>query len=201
MKRILVTLIFIFISLITQAQLVLRFAEYRFKNLNYPDAIPYFKYHIEKRDSNDIIAIRKLADCYRLTNQYEEAASMYAKLLFKDSLPSDRLYYNDAIQRSKKNIKVIDTLNIKVKRLALNSELSDFSPSIYKGSLVFTSSIQVRPFVQRNHTWTEEHFLSLQESKIEDGLLSFKPFALELKSKFNIGQSTFLERDSTINGK
>lgn len=198
MKRILVTLVFIFISLFTQAQLVLRFAEYKFKNLNYPDAIPYFKYHIEKRDSNDVLAIRKLADCYRLTNQYEEAASMYAKLLFKDSLYSDRLYYNDAIQRSKKNIQVIDTLNIKVKRLALNSELSDFSPSIYKGSLVFTSSIQVRPFVQRNHTWTETNFLTLQESRIEEGLISFKPFALELKSKFNIAQSTFLERDSTM---
>jgi outer membrane protein OmpA-like peptidoglycan-associated protein len=198
MKKILVIIIFFSLCSNANAQLVLRFAEYKFKNLNYPDAIPYFKYHIERRDSNDVLAIRKLADCYRLTNQYEEAEQMYAKLLLKDSVATDRMYYNDARLRSIRNVQTIDTLNIKVKRLAFNSEISDFAATIYKNKLIFTSSIQVRPFVQRNHTWTETNFLSLQESSIEDDFNSYKPFALELKSKFNIGQASFLERDSTM---
>lgn len=179
------------------AQLILKFAENRYRILNYPDAIPFFKYHITKNDTNDISSIRKLAECYRLTNQYIEAEKLYAKLVQKDTLTSDRIYYANALLRNRKKL-YTDTTSIRVNKLGLNSEISDFSPSIYRDKLIFTSSIQVKPFIQRNHTWTETNFVSLQESSASDSYSTYKPFALELRNKFNYGPVTFLEKDSTM---
>lgn len=198
MRKVLVIFILFFCYNSSNAQLVLRFAEYKYKILNYPDAIPYFKYYVDKRDSNNLVVVRKLADCYRLTNQYQEAEKYYSLLVRKDTLLSDRLYYQDAKQRSVKNAILSDTVNIKVNRLALNSENSDFAPSIYKNKLIFASSIQVKPFIQRNHSWTETNFLSLQETELGNDYTTYSPFALELRTKFNFGPATFLERDSTM---
>ncbi len=198
MRKVLVIFILFFCFNTSSAQLILRFAEYKYKILNYPDAIPYFKYYVDKRDSNNLVVVRKLADCYRLTNQYQEAEKYYSILVRKDTLLSDRLYYQDAKQRSIKNAILSDTVNVKVNRLSLNSENSDFAPSIYKNKLIFASSIQVKPFVQRNHSWTETNFLSLQETELGSDYTTYSPFALELRTKFNFGPATFLERDSTM---
>ena len=198
MKKYILIFVLLFSGYSSEAQLILRFAENRHNQLNYPDAIPFFKYHIIKKDSNDIVSIRKLAECYRLTNQYQEAELWYAKLIQKDTLTADRVFYNDAVARNKKKLTLTDTTSIKVHKLAFNSETSEFSPSIYKGNLIFASTTRVKPFIQRNHTWTETNFVSLQQSSLADGFYSFKPFALELKNKFNCGPSTFLEKDSTM---
>lgn len=198
MKKYLFAFVFLLLAYNANAQLILRFAENRYKLLNYPDAIPFFKFYVTKKDTNDVINIRKLAECYRLTNQYKDAEVWYAKLIQKDTLTADRNYYADAVLRNKKRISVIDTINIKVKKLPFNSEISEFSPSIYKDKLIFTSSIQVKPFIQRNHTWTETNFVSLQETNLNESFLSYKPFALELRNKYNYGPVTFLEKDSTM---
>lgn len=198
MRKYLFAFVFLLMAYNANAQLVLRFAENRYKLLNYPDAIPFFKFYVTKKDTNDVINIRKLAECYRLTNQYLDAEIWYAKLIQKDTLTADRNYYADAVLRNKKRIAVIDTISIKVKKLPFNSEISEFSPSIYKDKLIFTSSIQVKPFIQRNHTWTETNFVSLQETNLNESFLSYKPFALELRNKYNYGPVTFLEKDSTM---
>ncbi len=198
MKKILLLFVFLILANEAKPQLILRYAENRYKILNYPDAIPFFKYYVSKRDTNDIISIRKLAECYRLTNQYKEAEIWYAKLIQKDTLTADRNFYADAVLRNKKRIGIIDTVNIKIKKLPFNSEISEFCPSIYKDKLIFTSSIQVKPFIQRNHTWTETNFVSLQETGLNDFFLTYKPFALELRDKFNLGPVSFLEKDSTM---
>ncbi len=198
MRKVLVIFILLFCYNTSSAQLILRFAEYKYKILNYPDAIPYFKYYVDKRDSNNLVVVRKLADCYRLTNQYQEAEKYYAMLVRKDTVLTDRLYYEDAKQRRVKNTLLSDTVNIKINRLAFNSENSDFAPSIYKNKLIFASSIQVKPFIQRNHSWTETNFLSLQETELGNEISTYSPFALELRTKFNFGPATFLEQDSAM---
>ncbi len=189
---------FLLLAYNANAQLILRFAENRYKLLNYPDAIPFFKFYVTHKDTNDVICIRKLAECYRLTNQYREAEIWYAKLIQKDTLTADRNYYADALLRNRKRIAIIDTLQVKVNKLSFNSEISDYSPSIYQDKLIFTSSIQVKPFIQRNHTWTETNFVSLQETNLNESFLTYKPFALELRNKYNYGPVTFLEKDSTM---
>lgn len=198
MKKYLFVIVFFFLANSANAQLILKYAENRFKNLNYPDAIPFLKYHVTKKDTNDVISIRKLAECYRFVNQYKEAEIWYAKLIQKDTLTADRTYYADALLRNRYRITFVDTLSIKVKKLAFSSEVSEYSPTIYKDKLIFTSSIQVKPFIQRNHSWTETNFVSLQESNLSDSYLTYKPFALELRNKYNYGPVTFLENDSTM---
>lgn len=198
MKKYLLILFLLLNGFSSEAQLILRFAENRYNQLNYPDAIPFFKFYVTKKDTNDIISIRKLAECYRLTNQYVDAEYWYAKLIVKDTLTSDLVYYKDALARNLKKNVPLDTNSIKVVKLPFNSESSEFSPSIYKNNLVFASSTRVKPFIQRNHTWTETNFVSLQYSSLEDNFYYFKPFALELKNKYNFGPSTFFEKDSTM---
>jgi tetratricopeptide (TPR) repeat protein len=198
MRKVIVIFILLFTVNTSNAQLILRFAEYNYRILNYPDAIPFFKYYVDKRDSTNLTVVRKLADCYRLTNQYKQAEKYYALLVRKDTLLSDRLYYEDAKQRSIKIAIISDTVNITIQRLAFNSENSDFAPSVYKDKLIFASSIQVKPFIQRNHTWTETNFLSLQESDLNADFFSYTPFALELRTKYNFGPATFLESDSLM---
>lgn len=232
MKRFifLLTILIIFANA-SKAQLTLKFADSKYTSLNYPDAIPFYKYYVsKKKGSKNADAIRKLANCYRLTNQPEDAEIYYEKLVNMDTVGMDRIYFAEMLIRNNKyaqaeeyisslpirlqkdqriiemsnamtNRKILlysDTGNIRVNRLPFNSDESDFAPTIIENMIVFASSRQVNSFIQRNHSWTESNFISLFASSSEDGYLTTKPFAPELRNKYNYGPASFFPQDGSL---
>ena len=102
MKKIISILFFVFFTSASFAQIILGFAENKYKNLNYTDAIPVYKYYINKKDSSNTEVIRKLANCYRLTNQSELAEPLYGKLTKSNPEWSDIVNYAEMLMMNKK---------------------------------------------------------------------------------------------------
>ncbi len=73
-----------------------------FERFDYAKAIPLYQKHIRKNPS-DIDARARLADCYRLTKQYEKAEQWYAQTL-KTSKPDpdNYFYYAQALMNNGK---------------------------------------------------------------------------------------------------
>ncbi len=104
-------LIFLCMSAYTaEAQLLLKYADYKYRILNYPDAIPYYEYYLSKKDSNNIIAVRNLANCYRLTNQSHLSEKYYKKLILTDTLEEDKIRYIEDLLRNGKYILAENTI-------------------------------------------------------------------------------------------
>ena len=69
-----------------------------YDRLSYELAIPYYEHHLKKNLDND--ATMKLAECYRLTHNYEKAAIWYEKvLLIPNSAPINYFYYGHALMQ------------------------------------------------------------------------------------------------------
>ena len=67
-----------------------------YDRLSYELAIPYYEHHLKKNIDND--ATMKLANCFRLTHNYEKAAEWYEKvILIPNHPPIDYFYYGHAL--------------------------------------------------------------------------------------------------------
>ncbi len=223
MKRILLLLLFFFLCLNSFSQkYIFRRAEKTYNILAYSDAIPLYEY-VLKKDSTKIIAMRHLADCYRLVNNSKMAEFWYFKLIKRDTLWVNKLYLAEAYlknekfsnarsilydptlvargdervieyQKSLENMEAlffVDTANIKINKLKFNNYESDYCPVIYRNNIIFTTTRTTSTFVKRNHSWTDERFVSLYESSADDQYSTVKPFGLKIKSKLNTGPVTF----------
>ncbi|MBK9448750.1 MAG: PD40 domain-containing protein [Bacteroidetes bacterium] len=71
-------------------------ADALYKKLSYQLAIPYYEHHLKKNIDND--ATMKLADCYRLTHDYQNAAKWYDRVLaIPGHPPITYFYYGHAL--------------------------------------------------------------------------------------------------------
>lgn len=111
MKRFLFLIALVFITSSSFSQVLLGFADYKYNNLNYTDAIPLYKYYLVKRDSSNKDVIRKLATSYRLTNQSDLAEPLFGKLTLKDSNWSDIVNYAEMMMTNKKYDQVFRFVN------------------------------------------------------------------------------------------
>lgn len=57
-----------------------------YAKLSYELAIPYYEHHLKKNIDND--ATTKLAECYRLTHNYDKAAEWYSKVVLLPGAPA-----------------------------------------------------------------------------------------------------------------
>ncbi|MBK9399814.1 MAG: PD40 domain-containing protein [Bacteroidetes bacterium] len=81
---------------------LVRKGDFHYKLMAYPKAIPYYTKAI-KKDSTLQEAIFKLADCYRLTNNRQQAEIWYAKAVKMPAvLPIHKFYYGQALMNSGK---------------------------------------------------------------------------------------------------
>lgn len=102
MKKILFLLASILITSTSYSQVLLGFADYKYTNLNYTDAIPLYKYYLTKKDSSNKEVIRKLANSYRLTNQSDLAEPLFGKLTKLDTNWNDIVNYAEMLMKNKK---------------------------------------------------------------------------------------------------
>ena len=88
----------------------------------------------------------------------------------------------------------IDTLNI-------NSDLSEFAPTLLDSTLVFASNREKSSAVKRVHEWNNQPYLDLYQVELDD---DYKPkgnpkiFSEELTTKFHEASATFSKNGRTV---
>ncbi len=91
-KYILVLAMILMATGLLQAQARLkRKGDALYAKLAYELAIPYYEHYLKKADNND--ATMKLANCYRLTHNYDKAAEWYGKVVLIQNAPPISYYY------------------------------------------------------------------------------------------------------------
>ncbi|MFN5705692.1 MAG: OmpA family protein, partial [bacterium] len=221
-------LFFLTFSSISNAQIILGIANYKYNGLNYMEAIPYYKYLYQK-DTNDIFVLNRLANSYRLTKQLKEAEDYYSKIIRYDTSAEIKFHYAelliengnfdsaynyisraDIFRKADKKLlafyntyKVQDQLsadskNVYIVRLGFNDSESDFAPSIYKNSIIFASTRLSSTLIQRSHGWTDKLFVTMYQSTNLDNFTTADRFASKLKVKFNYGPGSFDKKNQKL---
>jgi outer membrane protein OmpA-like peptidoglycan-associated protein/tetratricopeptide (TPR) repeat protein len=86
---------FSFQSFAQKIQLILRDANREYRNFRYLDAIPFYQ-DVLNRDSNHILSLTNLADCYFKLKDYKNAEKIYSKLTTKKKSLDTKVYLNYA---------------------------------------------------------------------------------------------------------
>ena len=166
-------------------------ADKYYGTLNFAKAIPYYE-ALVKKYNNDVnpVVLTRLADSYRLTNNYKKAAEIYKKLTndpnsddiikyyyakallsegnINDAAGFFKLYQNDyrgeyyfnSIQNISELYK--DTASYKLSKTSFNSIHNDFSPFILDDNrIVFVSSRPTAKWINYTHGWTNKRYLHI----------------------------------------
>ena len=81
---------------------VVRVADYYFKQFDYLKAIAFYKRAL-KKDEKNVHVLQKLADSYRLINNWVDAETYYAQLVAMENTDViDKLYYAEALRANQK---------------------------------------------------------------------------------------------------
>lgn len=214
-------LFFLTFTSISNAQIILGIANYKYNGLNYMEAIPYYKY-LYKKDTNDFFILSRLANSYRLTKQLKDAEYYYSKIIRYDTTADVKFHYanlliengkfdsafnyisrSDIYRRADKKLLAFydsyklkdqlsaDSKNVYIGRLGFNDSESDFAPSIYKNGIIFASTRLASTLIQRSHGWTDMLFVTMYQSTNLDNFTTSDRFASKLKVKFNYGPGSF----------
>ena len=218
----------LFISSYTNAQVILGIANYKYNGLNYMEAIPYYKYLYNKDTNDIYVLSRlansyrltkqskEAEELYAKLIQYDTSSTVrfhYAQLLIENgnfdmayeyiSRPyilknaDEKLkafYISYQLKEQFKN----DAKNVVISKLNFNNTESDFSPSIYKNSIIFASTRLSSTLIQRSHGWTDKLFVTMYEAKAEDNFEKVIAFAPSLKEKFNYGPGSFDSKNKIL---
>ncbi|HVA99494.1 MAG TPA: carboxypeptidase regulatory-like domain-containing protein, partial [Bacteroidia bacterium] len=187
-------------------------------NSDYAKAIPYYLKAIKSKNNNPK-ALERLADCYRLTNNYQNAETYYSQLITAGNVPQTIDYFNYAIilksngeyEKSKQEIIAYLKLNpsdknaqiqlasfdkiaewqsepamYSIKNISsINSNVSEFSPIIYKNEMVFVSERNPDLVNFQDYGWTNEPYLNIYASEIKqnkDSVSFGTPFLFSKKT-------------------
>jgi tetratricopeptide (TPR) repeat protein len=92
---------FLLVGMLVHAQSRAKFeADRLYKKLAYSGAIPYYQKALDQ--DHDPECVLRLADCYRLTNQYEKAAEWYQKAVaLPEATPETEFYYAHTLLHQK----------------------------------------------------------------------------------------------------
>jgi outer membrane protein OmpA-like peptidoglycan-associated protein/tetratricopeptide (TPR) repeat protein len=88
-------------------------AEKHFSNYNYAKAIPVYEKVAKKNSPDQQQAMIKLADCYRILNNYAEAESYYAKAIGIGKVPAEVNYnYGNVLKSNNKYAEALSQYNV-----------------------------------------------------------------------------------------
>lgn len=151
-----------------------KMGEKEYRALRYKIAIPHYL-NAYKKDSSIVLVTERLANCYRLTKDYENAEIWYANLgkIKKNLNTNDLKYYAEALANNGKyeeaqliSNKIIDikykkdylnntqdSSRWKIRLSNFNTQFSEYSPVYYKEGLVFTSNRTLDKLVKHIYGW------------------------------------------------
>ncbi|PKB44846.1 outer membrane protein OmpA-like peptidoglycan-associated protein [Cellulophaga sp. RHA19] len=167
-------------------------------NANYKEAANcYSKLIMPDLKNSDSEYLFKYAQTLRSNGNYDQADKImlqFNKIKQQDLRASKFIEKLDYLENLK-NIKQKYTLT----NLESNSVESDFAPSFYKDSLVFSSARDTGFLVNNLHEWNNRPFLNLHTAK-KDSLnyVYLGNFAKELNTKTHESSSTFTKDGKTV---
>ncbi|HEX7411078.1 MAG TPA: tetratricopeptide repeat protein, partial [Bacteroidales bacterium] len=99
MKKRILSLLTILLVLQLSVPAQIRKANRLFARYDYANAIPFYKKVIDKNKKHKTEAMERLADCYRLTSNFTEAAGWYKKVVETPGIdPINYYYYGQALR-------------------------------------------------------------------------------------------------------
>jgi outer membrane protein OmpA-like peptidoglycan-associated protein len=110
------------------------------------------------------------------------------------------------VSRLKKERNYLEFIEIqsgrfKLKKISINSDYSEFSPSFYGNKLVFASNRPNSRLIKRIHEWNNKPYLDLYSSDLSDSLvIKSEPilFSEKLNSKFHESSAVFSTDGKTV---
>jgi outer membrane protein OmpA-like peptidoglycan-associated protein/tetratricopeptide (TPR) repeat protein len=193
----------------------------------YAEAIPFYK-QVLKRDSTNPDALINIADCFRLTNNIKETKYYYEKVVALAAAELiHTFYYAEALMETgdyetakkymseyrddergkifaqaitKLNTFYKDTAYYRIEKATFNSNLNDFSPVIYKDSVVFASARYRWQLIKYVHSWTDRKYYALYYTYKDDSgrYIHPKVFARNILIRYNTGPICFANDNNTI---
>lgn len=220
MKKIIMLLIVgIFFSTLISAQMsCYKYGEKLYDKLSYFEAIRYFEKALSA-DSNNMAAIRKLADCYRMTNDTKNAQKYYAKAVQSSEVePIEKYRYGQVLMQNgeydeaKKWLKQYnadnrglvqlrgiekinsffkDSSNYKVENYEdVNTSSSEYCPAFFNNNILISSNRFKLDGVNNKSGWTGKDFYKVFEIKNKDNIDVVK-FNNKVDAKYNVGPVCF----------
>ena len=103
-------LIFLFLSInITLSNAQISKADKYYAKLEYAQAIPIYEKALKKTVDNKQDALLKLADCYRILNEYQKAEICYKQAIDMGTAPADAIYnYGNVLKSNNKYNEALD---------------------------------------------------------------------------------------------
>lgn len=87
----------------------------------------------------------------------------------------------------------------KLEKLDINSAQSDFAPSFYKDTLIFTSARDTGFIIKKTHAWTKQPFLNLYKvQKNSDSLMVIDEFSEDINSFAHESSTVFTKSGGTV---
>lgn len=171
------------------AQTSLDKANQLYEDLSYSAAIPFYQKAVERGGTT--LAKSRLADCYRIINDYQEAEYWYAQVAdAADADPIVKLYYGMALQSNGKCDQAVpyfrqysslapqdprgarfakdcgsiatDGTNLyEISNVAFNGSTSEMGPAFFGNGLIFSAAKGAKG-IARTHAWMDQPFYDLQ---------------------------------------
>ena len=180
------------------AQAIINLADCYRLTKNYPEAEAMYAKAVTT-DSKQPIVHFYYAEVLKNNNKLEDAKFQYA--MYSKLAPGNKTA--ELKVRSIEDIKILlnrtpqyDVSNVK----DLNSEASEFSPSVYKDGLAFVSERSPDLVNFNKYEWNRQPFLNIYYSKEKSGgpnFTSVKEFSKKINSNYHDGPATF-SADNTL---
>src|SRR5690554_3501302 len=204
-------------------------ADKQYENYQYIDAIETYE-KVAEKGHKTVEIMERLGNAYYFNAQYTEAAKWYGELFDLQETAQDPEYYHryslslksiedyakaneyldkyyQARGEAKPEVKTyLDIIEENSGRYEienageLNSELSDYGTTIYRGELIFASTRKVSKAKSRSMDWNNQPYSALYASKVDqDGnIKEAEMFSDKLDSKFNEATPVFTNDGRTV---
>ncbi|XLS28238.1 OmpA family protein [Flavobacteriaceae bacterium M23B6Z8] len=140
----------------------------------------------------------RYAQSLKSEKRYEEADKMMEK--FNETKTSDLRAQLFEEQPEYLEVIKFQSGRYEIEEFPLNSIYSDFAPSFYERSLVFSSARDTGRFVRYKHAWNEEPFLDLyggpmSSTEIVDGVVKFSD---GINTRYHESTTAFTKDGTTV---
>lgn len=142
----------------------------------------YYRYAQSLKSTGDIQKSNQMLDIFDQKSKNDIRAKLYK---------NDRNYYEEIKANSGR---------YDIKDAGINSRYSDYGPSFYKNTIVFTSARDTGSLGQRRHKWTGEYFTNLYQSNMDKESNPDKPkkFDARINTKFHESNPVFTKDGKTV---
>ncbi|WP_304136938.1 OmpA family protein [Mesonia mobilis] len=171
-------------------------------NGDLPKSEKWYKELYELKEGNlDADYLFRYAMALKSNQNYDESDAMMLEFEKKKGVDSDSRVTRLKGERNYLELIELQSGRFSLEKTNINSELSEFSPTIYLDQMVFASNRETGSSVKRVHEWNKQPYLDLYSVKLdEEQTIKSSPTSLPkiINSKFHESSATFAKDGLTI---